>query len=151
MRRRGAAAPAPLALGLAAATAGIAVLSLIYQNWHSWNQGPAFLRNVPLVLMARSPLARVLGSALLVAGLLAVVALWQTLPGRKHLYLLAFCTALFLLPHALVEVRYAIMPFFMADFVAGYEPRQQARLAGWYLILSATVAALLLSGTFVLW
>ncbi len=65
--------------------------------------------------------------------------------------MLAFCTWLFLLPHALVEVRYAIMPFLMADFVAGYDRRQQALLAGWYLLLSTVVAILLLGETFVLW
>ena len=49
--------------------------------------------------------ANLLGSALLLAGLLAMVAIWHGMPGRRHLYLLAFCAWLFLLPHTLVEVR----------------------------------------------
>ena len=143
--------PGRVLLAIALAAASVILLVLTYANWHSWNQDPRFLRNFPLLLMASSVSARILGSLALVAGLVAMAGIWRTLPGRRPLALLAFCTLLFLLPHALVEARYAIIPFLLADFVAGVERPRQTRLAVWYAVLSAVVATLFLHGTFVLW
>jgi len=138
-------------LAVAGVAAAILILASTYANWHPWNQDPAFLRNTPLLLMADSLTARVLGAAAMLAGLVAMVSIGRTLSGKRILALLALCTLLFLLPHALVEARYAIIPFLLAGFVAGLETRQQIHLGAWYAVLSAVVATLFLSGAYVLW
>ncbi len=128
--------------GLAAATA---LTALTFGNRHPWNQDPAFLHNLPLVWMDGSAAARWAGAgAVALAGLLLGRLWWDR--GRAVLpALLAGATALYLLPHALADLRYLAAPWILADLLAGHGEAERRWLGGWYGVLAVATAGLLLS------
>jgi hypothetical protein len=142
--------------GLAAAwTTLLALVAVLlawtYDNWHIWNQDPAFLRNLPLVLMQEHVPLRLLGAGIIILAAWLVTGFWQHQPSRAVLLLVGLFSLLFLIPHSLVEARYAIVPFLLADFFTGYGPTLRRQLTIWYAALSLLVGGLILSGRIVLW
>jgi hypothetical protein len=144
-RPGGAAAGAVLSLLVAL------LLAWTYDNWHIWNQDPAFLRNAPLVLMQEHPPLRLAGAGIVLLAAWLVIGYVRTVPERAMLSLVGIFTLIFLLPHSLVEARYAIVPFLLADFFTGTGPALRWRLTAWYAALSLLVGGLILSGRIVLW
>jgi hypothetical protein len=143
--------PGRVAAWAASLALAVALLAWTYSNWHTWNQDPAFLRNLPLVLMQEHAPLRLVGGGIIVLAAWLVTGFWRRRPERAVLILVALFSFLFLLPHSLVEARYAIVPFLLADFVTAYGPRLRRRLTAWYGFLSLLVGGLILSGRIVLW
>jgi len=147
---------APVWIGRAAAwTTLLALVAVLlawtYDNWHFWNQDPAFLRNVPLVLMQEHVPLRLVGAGVIILAAWLVTGFWRHQSSRAVLLLVGLFSFLFLLPRSLVEARYAIVPFLLADFFTGYGPVLRRRLTAWYAVLSLLVGGLILSGRIVLW
>ena len=123
-----------------------AALITTFDNWHPWNQHLWYLRNIPIMLMERYMSFRVLGVACLFVAVCLIARFWSSQPNRGCLMLLALFTILFLLPHPLVEPRYFIVPFVLADIFVSYSDTQARRLTIWYGSISVVAGALIVSG-----
>ncbi len=121
----------------------IELLAATYENRHPWNWYPSFVRNLPLIAMEPPGPARVLGICTALLGLGLLVHFWWSQPNRKQLLMLSGFTSVYLLPLYLVEARYFIVPFALADLLVDYTPGQRRRLTAWYASISALMAWLL--------
>lgn len=121
------------------------ILIATYDNWHPWNQKHWFLRNIPLIAMDRWIWFRFIGVICLFLAVWLITKFWSSQPNRRHLILLAAFTFLFLLPHSLVESRYLIVPFVLADFFLSYTKAQEVFLTVWYFSISLVVGILFVS------
>jgi hypothetical protein len=127
-----------------ATIAGMLVAS--FDNWHAWNQNAWFLRNIPLILMDRYIFFRILGVICLFLAIWLVARFWSSQSNRRHLMLLSVFIFLFLSPHSLVEPRYLIVPFVLADFFVNYSDAQETMVTRWYISVSFIACVLISSG-----
>jgi hypothetical protein len=125
----------------AASMAAVGALMLAFRNPHPWNTDLAFLRNGPLVLFAREPVLLFPASVVLVAFAIAHAHYVWASPARSPLIAIFGIAALYIAPHALIDPRYYILPFVLADLFTPYDEREARRLTAWYAILAAGVAA----------
>jgi len=128
----------PLFCALAAA----AILALVFnfRNLHPWNQGLSHLRNWPLVGMSSSLTLRVLLVLCIAAVAPLVVRFTWSQPRRRVLAVVWLFSFLFLLPQALADPRYYIIPVFFLNLFARYGAFQARRLTIWYGLISAAAA-----------
>jgi hypothetical protein len=81
--------------------------------------------------------------------------IWRTQPYRVELALVGIFSALSLIPQALVEPRYFIVPFALLNVFMVYSPEQERRLLGWWAILCAMICSAIIIGhlryTFIAW
>ena len=125
----------------------VVVLTVTFSNWHPWNHYNAYLANLPLIAMDRYPVVRVLAVICVIAAVWLVTRRWSADPNRRLLTSLAAVTLLFLSFHSSVDVRYAIVPFLLADFLQDYSPVEVHRLTAWYAGICTVVAAMILTNT----
>jgi hypothetical protein len=118
-----------------------AVMVATYDNFHPWNQYWYYLRNNPLVLMAQSPPWRVVGVLAVFWTAWTAAQLWRAQPSRVELGLVGGFTVLSLIPQALVEPRYFIVPFALLNVFLVYPTEQERRLLIWWAILCAMICA----------
>lgn len=130
--------------GSAAAVAATALLAETYGT-HYWNRTLDFLRNWPLLYMARQGMFRYLMAALVVF-LLPVFAYvtWRN-PARRVLILLWAFTILFVMPHYVADPRYYIVPFVLIDFYTREQPARLRWQVAWYLLLAVGVGAFIVT------
>jgi hypothetical protein len=132
-----------------------AVMVATYDNFHPWNQFWYYLRNNPLVLMQQSIGWRVVGVLLVFWTVWTAAQIWRTQPYRVELALVGIFSALSLIPQALVEPRYFIVPFALLNVFMVYSPEQERRLLGWWAILCAMICSAIIIGhlryTFIAW
>lgn len=125
----------------AVGVAALGALLLAFHNPHAWNTDLAFLRNWPLVLLGREPLLLFPVGVVLVAFAATHAHYVWTSPARRPLLAIFGVAALYIAPHALIDPRYYILPFVLADLFTPYDQREARRLTAWYAILAAGVAA----------
>lgn len=125
-------------------TALVALLATAFVNPNGGNGDLQWLRNRPLVAMDQQPLICVSAVLLLVFFSATWVATaWHSSQCRRLAIWLVF-SLLFLGPHFLVEPRYYITPFVLAEFYAERPAAAWDRLAGWYGCLSIGVVLYML-------
>lgn len=131
------------------------VLVSTYDNAHPWNQYWYYLRNNPLMAMEGNLGLRVVGVAAVYWTVWATVQLWHGQPNRAELAIAAGFAALFLLPQALVEPRYFVLPFALINVFLRYSTAQQTRLLVWWSVLCAMICSAIVLGhlryVFVAW
>ena len=125
----------------AAVVTAIGVLELAFRNPHPWNLDLDYLRNWPLYWMTTHAAVRYAAAVVLVLFVPTLVQSTWVSPVRSVLGVLWACTALFLLGHYLVDPRYYVVPFVLADFFAPRAAVPARRLAAWYLLLTLAVGA----------
>ncbi len=123
----------------------VVALTVTFSNWHPWNRYNAYLANIPLIAMDRYPVVRVLAVICVIAAVWLVTRRWSADPNRRLLASLAAVTLLFLSFHSSVDVRYAIVPFLLADFLQDYSRVEVRRLTAWYAVICTVVAAMILT------
>jgi len=131
-------AAALLALGI--------VLVITYRNFHIWNQYWYYLRNNPLMWMDQYVGLRVVGVLAVYWTGWAAFQLWRSQPHRAELALVAAFTALFLAPQALVEPRYFVLPFALANLFLLLSVAQGRRLVVWWSVLCGMICAVIVLG-----
>jgi hypothetical protein len=125
----------------AAVVTVIGVLDLAFRNPHPWNLDLDYLRNWPLYWMTTHAAARYAAATVLVLFVPTLVwATWVS-PARETLGLLWAFSVLFLLGHYLVDPRYYVVPFVLADFFTPLAAAPARRLTVWYLLLALAVSA----------
>jgi hypothetical protein len=122
------------------------VLVSTYDNPHPWNQYWYYLRNNPLMAMEGNLGLRVAGVAAVYWTAWATVRLWRGQPNRAELALAGGFTALFLVPQALVEPRYFVLPFALINVFLRYSEAQQTRLLVWWSALCAMICSAIVLG-----
>jgi hypothetical protein len=122
------------------------VLVITYRNFHPWNQYWYYLRNNPLMWMERYVGLRVVGVLAVYWTGWATLQLWRSQPHRAELALVAAFTALFLAPQALVEPRYFVLPFALANLFLVLSAVQRTRLVVWWSVLCAMICAAIVLG-----
>jgi hypothetical protein len=118
-----------------------AIMITTYDNPHPWNQYWYYLRNNLLVLMQQSMAWRIVGVLAVFWTAWAAMRIWDTQPFRVELALVGIFSALSLVPVALVEPRYFIVPFALVNVFMVYPPEQERRLLIWWAILCAMICA----------
>jgi hypothetical protein len=121
------------------------VLVITYQNFHPWNQYWYYLRNNPLMWMERYVALRVVGVWTCIDRW-AAFQLWRSQPHRVELALVAAFTALYVAPQALVEPRYFVLPFALANLFVVLTAAQARRLLVWWSALCAMICAAIVLG-----
>lgn len=124
----------PLAGAAAAAALLLAGLGLFYgyDNFHPWNQPFQFLTNIPLVLMQDSAVLRLLGILVMLWGVLAFGRIWWEQAHRVELALVMAFFGVFLLPHALVDPRYYMVPLALINLFWVYPQARERALLWWW-------------------
>jgi len=132
-------------LALILAAFGFMLISR-YDNWHPWNWTPMALRNIPLILMDRYVLFRVIAVTCVFFAVWFVARFWSSQSNNSDLILLAFFAFLFLSAHPVVEPRYLIVPFVLSHFFVDYSNAQVTKLALWYISINVIICILIASG-----
>lgn len=130
--------------------AGLVVLAVVlvytFENPHPWNQYWYYLRNNPLIWMDESPWLRVVGVLAVYWTAWTVARLWRDQPFRTELALVAVFSVLSLVPLALVEPRYFMLPFALANAFLVLPPTDERRLLTWWGILSVAIFTVIVIG-----
>jgi len=130
-------------LGIAAT----ALLAVLFQNPHPWNENPRYFRNLPLMAMAQSWPARLTVSGLIVAAAPIVVRFTLAQPTRRMLGLVWLFTLLFLVPHSLAEPRYYVVPVVLLNLLTRFTASQARAMTLWCAATTvAVVVVVVLSG-----
>jgi hypothetical protein len=119
----------------------IGVLELAFRNPHPWNLDLDYLRNWPLYWMTTHAVARYAAAIILVLFVPTLVQATWVSPARATLGLVWAFSVLFLLGHYLVDPRYYVVPFVLADFFTPLAAAPARRLTVWYLLLALAVGA----------
>jgi alpha-1,2-glucosyltransferase len=125
----------------AALIAALGLLAVAFRNPHPWNQDPNYVRNWPLLAMANAPWTRPLFAACIVAAVVTLARHTAGSPARRVLGLIWAATAVFVLPHYLVDPRYYVVTIVLVDFYTPHTETTARRLTTWYLLLTLLMAA----------
>lgn len=138
----------PVRVGFLVLTLAIFGFMLIsrYDNWHPWNWTPMALRNIPLILMDRYVLFRVIAVTCVFFAVWFVARFWSSQSNTSDLILLVFFAFLFISAHPVVEPRYLIVPFVLSQLLVDYSNAQVTKLALWYVSINVIICILIASG-----
>jgi hypothetical protein len=123
-------------------------LFFAYDNFHPWNQPFKFLTNIPLVFMQDYPLARIAGIIAVLWGLVIFSRMWWEQENRMDLALVVLFFCIFLLPHALVDPRYYMVPLALINLFWVYPRDREQALLWWWGALSALIGTAMIIGHF---
>ena len=112
------------------------LLAWSYRNPHPFNQVADLWRNRVLHVMDESAAARWV-LCVVAGGVLTGLGRWIAAQPRRGMLLVWAATSLvYLLPHALVEPRYYILPLVFLGFLADMPARRERLLAVWLAVLT---------------
>ncbi len=137
---------APALVAVVGALGVGAALFFGYDNFHPWNQSFGFLTNIPLVFMQELAWVRVLGIVAVWWAVLAFGRIWWEQSHRVELLLVLGFFIIFMLPHALVDPRYYMVPFALINLFWVYPAERTRALLFWWAALSVFIGGAMILG-----